>query len=255
MSKPFPTPPGAHLTNRGTPSTGADAAYKPPGVPAAPEIVTVNGRLSEDETSIILRQTLLPQHREDPNILRFISNYLVCRDTKQAAREAGIPPRSGDMLRRRPDIHNCITKLTEKSVMKYGYDASEVIEKVKEIAALDPIEFENEDGTFKTSMRDIAPESRRAIKKFKAKNIYSTDPNGMRIITGMLIEVELYDKLKASELLGREKDIFKETRKVEHDVTSRMADVLLGSKQRADDLMARLDAASTIDVTPESSDE
>ena len=211
----------------------------PPKIPSppTPAIITHNGTLNENETSLILRSTLLPEHREDANVLRFISSYVRCRNATQAAREAGLKPSAGNNLRSRPDIHACITKLTEKSVMKYGFDASEVVERVKEISNLDPIEFENTDGTFKLHMKDIDPESRRAIKKFKAKNFYEKDPTGMQVLAGQIIEVELYDKMKGLELLGREKDLFKETKTVQHDVTARMADVLLDSKRRAEDHM------------------
>jgi hypothetical protein len=118
-------------------------------------------------------------------------------------------------------------------VQKYGYDAYEVIERVKEISIIDPVCFENPDGTYKTHLSQIDPEARRAIKKFKVKNMYGEDPNGMRTVVGQLVEVELYDKLKGLELLGREKNILKETKKVEHDVTSNMANLLLESKKRA----------------------
>lgn len=119
--------------------------------------------------------------------------------------------------------------------MKYGYDANEVIERVKEIMDVDVIEFENPDGSFKTHLSQLAPETRRAIKKFKAKNLYGADANGMKIVIGQLLEVELWDKLKSAELLGREKSIFKETKKVEHDITTNMAHVLLESKRMADE--------------------
>ena len=220
------------VNNRGT--KAVDHGYEPPQPTAFPEVTTSQGKLSGDETAFILRTCLLPEHADDPNILRFISNYMVCRDSRQAAKEAGLPPRAGVNLRARPDIHKAIEALTQKSVMKYGFDASEVIEKVKEVAAVDPVEFINPDGSYKTRMEDIAPEARRAIKKFKAKNLFDTDPNGMKTVVGVLIEVELWDKMKAVELLGREKDIFKETRKVQHDVTSNMRDVLLEAKNRAD---------------------
>lgn len=210
----------------------------PPGVPTpgnnrepAPKR---DGALTEDETSFILRTTLLPHHHADPNVIRFIAAYMQCRDTRQAASEAGLDVRSGRNLRARPDIHQAITKLTEKSVMKYGFDASEVIEKVKEIASVDPVEFLRADGSFK-HLHEMAPEARRAIKKFKAKNIFEKDPNGMQVCTGEIIEIELWDKLKASELLGREKEIFKETKKVEHDITSNMASVLLEAKRRGEE--------------------
>ena len=194
-----------------------------------------SGEVSENEVHFILKTTLLPEHHEDPNVLKFIAAYMKCRDQVRAAKEAGLTGPSGRVLRARPDIHEAITRLTAKSLMKYGFDASEIVEKVKEIAMIDPIEFENADGSFKTSMREIAPEARSAIKKFKAKNIYETDPNGMRVCVGQLIEVELWDKMKGIELLGREKDLFKETRKIEHDVTSNMADILLAAKKRGED--------------------
>lgn len=116
--------------------------------------------------------------------------------------------------------------------MKYGYDATEIVERVKEISALDPIELENPDGSFKKSFHQMKPEVRRAIKKLKVKNIWDTDPNGMKVITGEIIEFEFYDKMEAHKLLGQEKDVFKPKSVVEHDVSKRMADVLLDSARR-----------------------
>lgn len=241
----FPLPPNRQANSSGHSSAGPTTPLQMPGTSeesqgSIPPIETVNGKLTEDETSFVLRTTLLPEHREDPNVLRFIAAYVRCRDARQAAREANLDPRSGPNLRSRPDIHHCITKLTEKSVMKYGFDASEVIEKVKEIAGIDPIEFVNPDGSYKTDMSEIAPESRRAIKKFKAKNLFEKDPNGMDVKVGVLIEVELWDKMKAVELLGREKELFKETKKVEHDVSSNMASFLLESQRRADERLSSI---------------
>jgi phage terminase small subunit len=180
----------------------------------------------------------------DPNILRFISNYMRCRNKAQSARDAGLAPQAGQHLMNRPDIYNCVMKLTEKSVMKYGYDAHEVIERIKEVSSLDPVEFERPDGSYKNKMSEINPEARRAIKKFKVKNIFGEDPNGMKTIIGEIIEIELCDKMQAHQLLGREKNILKETKVVEHDVTSNMAAVLLSSSKRAEDHVAQLKEAS-----------
>lgn len=244
----FPKPP---IINRNKteafPATPKEKREPPPKVEPlpTPEIKAAGEKLTETEVEMILRTSLLPHHREDANILKFIASYIRCRDAKQAAKEAGLHPVGGANLRNRVDIHLAITRLTEKAVMKYGFDASEMVERAKEIATFDPIELENEDGSFKTNMKDISPESRRAIKKFKAKNLYENDPNGMKVLVGQIIEVEMYDKLRGIELLGREKDIFKETKKVEHDVTGRMADLLLESKKRADDYNS-----DTIDITP-----
>lgn len=254
MDKPnFPLPP---KPNNRTQGLGGPTYVAPPippqnesvGPPQPPPIDTVNGRLNEDETHFILQSSLIPEHREDPNILRFIANYMRCRDARQAASEAGLNPRSGPNLRGRPDIHAAITRLSEKSVLKYGFDASEVIEKVKEIANIDPADFLNEDGSYKTNMRDIPPESRRAVKKFKAKNLYERDPNGMMVVVGQLIEVEFWDKMKASELLGREKEVFKEKKIVEHDIGQNMGAFLLESAKRADQRL--IGGETPIDVTP-----
>jgi hypothetical protein len=116
--------------------------------------------------------------------------------------------------------------------MKYGFDATEIMERVKEISALDPIELENPDGTFKKHFKDIAPEVRRAIKKLKVKNYYETDPNGFKVLAGEIIEYEFYDKMEAHKLLGQEKNIFKPTQKVEYDVGTNMRDVLLDGAKR-----------------------
>jgi len=248
MMSNFPPVPKSNRAGQQTQGVTLDK-YLDQGA-VAPQKGTSQGRLDEDETSFILQTTLLPQHADDPNILRFIAAYMRCRDTRQAAREAGLDPRSGQNLRTRPDIHQAIVKLTEKSVMKYGFDASEVIEKVKEIAAIDPAEFLRPDGSYITDMREIPPESRRAIKKFKAKNLYEKDPNGMRVQVGVLIEVEMWDKLKATEMLGREKELFKETKKIEHDVTSNMAQVLLESSRLADSKWQELhDRTPVIEIT------
>ena len=62
------------------------------------------------------------------------------------------------------------------------------------------------------------------------------DINGVKekIIVGEMIEYEFYDKLKASELVGREKDIFKNKSVVEHGVTKDMANILLEAASRGD---------------------
>lgn len=191
-------------------------------------------RITTQEVAFILKTTLHPEHREDPNILKFISAYLTNRDLRQSAKAAGIDYHSAKNLRQRKDISLAIEKVTEVTVSKYGYDANDIVERTKEIVEYDPAELEHDDGSFKESMQDISPEIRRAIKKFKAKNLYDTDENGVKVVVGKLIEVEFYDKMKGIELLSREKNVFKETKRVEHDVSTNMKEVLLESAKRAE---------------------
>jgi len=217
-----------------------------------------DGQLDVDEVAQIMDRTLKPKHRNDPIVIGFIESFVRCKNASQAARENGLHSHKGPYLRNKTDIANCIQRLIDRSVVKYGFDATETVERVKEIVDIDPIEFENPDGTFKTSLAEIRPEARRAIKKFKAKNLFSVveDRNGIKqqIITGQLIEVELYDKMKGVELLGREKDLFKQTTKVEHAPTKEMANILLESKKLALEASKNIEQSEqtpeVIDVTP-----
>jgi hypothetical protein len=207
------------------------------------------------DISIILSTTLWPQHREDPNILRFINAYLVSRDLRQVAAETGLSYRDCQSLKRRPDIYEAINKITDLALNKYGYDAHDVVQKVIEVANVDIAEFENADGTYKEKLSELSPETRRAVRKFKVKNCYDTDPNGMRVVSGRIIEVELWDKMKAVELLGREKNIFKENKKIEHSISDNMASVLLESRKRAEDRLLEMRDVAPPVALPEPEDD
>lgn len=191
-------------------------------------------RVTDEETWFLIKAHLRSDQLSDLRLIKFILSYLTCRSSPQAAEEAGYLRNRGSYYRSRPEVHAVIEAITAKALMKYGYDAGEIIERVKEIAAIDPICFENPDGSYKTHLSQIEPEARRAIKKFEVKNLFGRDANGMEIVIGQVVKVELWDKLKGLELLGREKNILKETKKIEHDVTNNMADVLLESRSRAE---------------------
>lgn len=197
-------------------------------------------RLTEDEIAAIFSRTLKPEHREDPRVLAWILSYIKSRDIRDSAHEVGIHPNTAKALRNRADIFKCIEALTARQVFKFGIDPAGIVEKVKEVVEFDPIDLENEDGSFKKHMRELSGPARRAIKKLKVKNFYETDPNGMKVKAGEILEYEFYDRLQAAGLVGRETDLFKEKKVVEHDVTANMAAVLLESAKRAD----------AIDVTP-----
>jgi hypothetical protein len=136
-------------------------------------------------------------------------------------------------MRGQSDVHECIRQLTEKAVLKYGFDSHDLVERVKEIVFWDPSDLYKPDGSFK-HIKDMKPETQRAIKKFKVKNLFGADSNGIPTVIGEVIEIELWDRLRSAEMLGRETGNFKETVKVEHDVTGNMRDILLDSRARAE---------------------
>lgn len=203
--------------------------------------------LGSDKAQQILRETLLPQHMTDPAILRFISHFLHCRSHVQAARLCGLSSIDGKNLYARPDIYACISRLTSEAVVKFGYDAHEVVERVKEIAFFDPVDLVYANGTYKKNLRDLAPETRRVIKKLIVKNIYEEDMNGVPQYKGEIISYEFWDKTRNLELLGREKETFKKTTVVEHDISKNARSFLLESVSRANQ------AVQAIDVTPRAS--
>ena len=232
MSKPFPPPP---FQNNRQPREEPSPFGRPD-----PHHIEDDPRLTDPEIIFAFKQYLRPDQHY-PEMYKFILAYVVNRNAAQAAREAGLKG-NGGYWRARPEVHACIEAITAMAVLKHGYDANEVVERAKEIANIDPIEFQNPDGSFKTHMSEIRPEARRAIKKFRAKNIYGEDANGMKTVIGQLIEVEMWDKLKGIELLGSEKNVFKKTTVVQHDVTNNMKDVLLDSSNRAEERMRLLNA-------------
>lgn len=198
----------------------------PPGVNRITE--QPDGKLTESETDFILTKCLTTTHRKDPNVMGLIAAYVRCRDRRQAAADIGIHWRQADVILKRKDVIEAIRQITDLSVQKYGYDASEVVARVNEIAQLDPGELEKQGGAIKR-LSEMEPEMRRAIKKFKVKELFGEDPNGMPIVIGHMVEVEFWDKLKGLELLGREQNLFVEKKKVEVDIGANARDVLLES--------------------------
>lgn len=210
--------------------------------PPGSQVPESSKALNEDELTYIFRTTLLPQHREDPNILKFIMEYCRTRDVREASKIVGIHPSSGHALRNRQDIFKCIETIGQKAVYKYGIDPAGVVKKVNEIVDFDPIDILNEDGSFK-KLHEMSGEARRAIRKMKVINKFEKDPNGVSIVVGEILDIEFHDKLKASELVGREAgELFKERKVVEHDVTKNMGNILLEAQNRAE--------RAVIDVTP-----
>lgn len=201
--------------------------------------------------SRIIRETLLPKHATDPFVVKFIGNYVNCRSVKEAASLSGLTGADGRNLFNRPDIYKCIQQITEKAVAKFGYDAAEVVERVKELAFVDIADLFDGEGRIIENIHDMDPSIRRAIKKFKYKSYFEDDVNGVPQYRGRIYEVELWDKPRSLELLGREKDTFKKTNVIQHDVSKNAAEFLLGSLERANAHKAELSAPKeAIDVTP-----
>ena len=227
----------------------------PPKPQAAPPVITDerSGELTENEFGFILDECLKPKHRKDPSVLAFIDSFIRCKNIAQASAECGISASLGYQYRHRMDIANVIQKLVDRSAIKYGFDASEIMERTKEMVDFDPIAMQNPDGSFKSCFYEMTPEARRNVKKLKVHNLYSQDKdiNGMskKIIVGKVIEYEFYDKLKAIELVGKEKEMFKSTTRVEHAITKDMASILLESASRGQQAAVSYNNRNIVETT------
>lgn len=211
-----------------------------------------DGELTLNESKFILDTTLKPKHRTDVKLISFIDSFIRCKSISQASEESGVHQTLGYRWRHLKDVSNAIQKLIDKSTIKHGFDSSEILERVKEAVDFDPIDLQNPDGTWKDSLHDIAPATRRCITEIKAQNLYNQveDLNGIKsnIIVGKVIHYKWDKKAKYAEMVGKEKQMFTTTTRVEHDVTKNMASVLLESAKLADKAIADFSNVEVIEV-------
>ncbi len=205
-------------------------------------------KLPLSDADKIINTTLRHAYRVDPKVIRFIAGYMQSRSVQDAAKLAGITVQTGKSLLNKKDVYECVQRLTTLNAQQLGFDATEILTRLNEIAQFDPINLYNEDGTVKR-LHDMDGATRRAIKEMTVKEIFEKDINGMPVKVGELINFKFHDKIKSSELLGSEVELFKKTVKHEHDIGKNAADLLLKSaEERA------LEAAKDVTVTRYDSD-
>lgn len=203
--------------------------------------------LTVNETDHILKTTLTSENYADPYIIHFITQYLASLNVAESAKACGLKPSQGYNIMRLPDVVAALAKLNQKSVSKYGTRVDSLVRKVEEISEINLFDALNDDGTVK-SRREMPVELQRAFKKFKVREVWEKDINGVETKTGRIVEFEVYDKLKSIELLGRQEDAFVQKTKVEHDVGKNAAAVLLGSLALAGQ---RVEALGMREVAPQ----
>lgn len=209
-----------------------------------------NKHIDQELIGRIMRDTLKPKHATDPDIIRFIEQYLLCHHPEQAARAAGLSAADGRWLFKQSDIYNCIQKITQEGIAKFGFDAEQTVARVREVGELDMVGAIKPDGTFIENLHEWPPEIRRGIKKIKMKNYFEEDHNGVPQYRGKVLEVEFHDKMKGLKMMADEKGVMKRTTVVEHDVGKNARSFLLESVRRAEAAVSEIRPAEAIDVTP-----
>jgi hypothetical protein len=192
--------------------------------------------LDSEEIFQIMKNNLPANLREHPTIHAFILDYLDTRDTTQTAANLGINPATAKRLRNRKDVHKTIVALTKTACLKYDIDPETIVKRVNDIATFDPGDIiDPATGACVENIHEVPVEIRRCIKKMKVENIKEKDHNGVEHIVGRAVTVEFWDKLKASEMIGKELDLFKEKKIIELGPTKDMANLLLESRRRAEE--------------------
>lgn len=216
-----------------------------------------NGNLTYKDLDEVLRGELLPVHFNDPNIVKFITQYLKCNHPGQAALESGLTRGSGKVLLDRKDIFEAVRKCRLLSATKFGLDPSRIVARVDEVA--DANIFDVMDDNMQLLDKKAIPEAlQRAVKKFEVEGEAMKDingmpmygPNGQQLFEFKFAKIEMHDKIKAGELLAREVDVFKEKKIVQHEMTDNMANILLGAAQRAEERRALMEARKAEQQAP-----
>lgn len=210
------------------------------------------GILTLSESEIILRRELHPEHYNDQRVITFIRSYLMEYSVTIACRDAMISASRAYQLLKSPDVDSAIKKLEAKSVAGANFKASSLIRRMEEIVDVNIMDMLNDDGTCKPKS-ELPAAFQRTIKKFKVKCEWSVVkdmngvPTGTQLMTAQITDVELYDKMKAAELLARDHGIFREVKTTVHELGKSAGAILLGTaEQRAEERVAALR-----DVTPE----
>ena len=145
--------------------------------------------MTDKSTHQIMEENLYPHHLMDLVVINFIKAYLETRNCGDASRAVGIRVSSGNKLLNSPDIQTCIKSCVAQWARLNNFDSSEVLERTNEISGLDPLDVFEDNGNIK-NLKDMPAHVRRAIKKIKYRETWDMDLNGMKIVTGQVVDVE-----------------------------------------------------------------
>lgn len=181
---------------------------------------------------------------------KFALEYRKDHNATQAALRAGYSQRGADVAGSRLFADIRIKALIEeadaKVLAKVEAQGNNVLAELAHIGFSDPLEMFNQcpgnldctpekhycdRGTLKalTSMR---PEMRRAIRSLEFTELFD-GASGEKFVTGRVVKITLWDKVKALELTGKNQKLF--TDKVEHTVDESLADLLAAARRPAAD--------------------
>lgn len=194
-------------------------------------IVTINEKISH-----IFATTLSQRHQQDKVIMAYIMKYVDCRHNGEASRSVGIAAHEGNNLRKHADVAEAIKKVAALATEEFGFAADDLVQRLKDIADFDPLDIYDQDtGLFK-HIKDLPFEARMSIREFECENVMEKDANGIETgrVISQVLKYKFYDRPDQVKVLGREKNLFKERKVVENNVTHSLNTKLLAGLQRAE---------------------
>jgi phage terminase small subunit len=148
----------------------------------------------------------------NPKQARFVAEYLVDLNGKQAAIRAGYSPRSAEVtaskLLRVPKVAEAVRRANERRLDRVEVTADTVLRELLLIARTDLAQAYDENGHLRP-IHDIPEECRRAIAGVKVFEEFD-GVGADRVKVGEVREVKFWDKPKSLELLGKHLKLFTE---------------------------------------------
>ena len=177
---------------------------------------------------------------------QFVDEYLIDLNGTQAAIRAGYSESTAQeqssQLLARPDIRALIEQAQKDRVDRVQINQDTTVNELKTIAFSDVADFVivKEGGVIEQKSFDqLTKEQTKCIKKIKQVVRSSHSADGTILHQTATLEVELHDKLRALELLGRHLGMFNDTLRLEgalpltisFDVLPAVSDVIITTGQ------------------------
>ncbi|MDX9816887.1 MAG: terminase small subunit [Smithellaceae bacterium] len=173
---------------------------------------------------------------------KFVDEYLIDFNATQAAIRAGYSPdtanEQGSQLLARPDIRELVAEGQKEIMERTQTFQDDAVDELKVVGFSNLADFLTvKDGGIveQKPFNELTKEQTKCIKKIKQTVRSSHSADGTILHQTAVIEIELHDKLKALELLGRHLGMFNDTLRLEgalpltisFEVAPQVADIII----------------------------
>lgn len=180
-------------------------------------------------------QVLIFKELTNPKYQAFADEYLISGNASGAARKAGYSERTAGAqasgLLKRPDIAEYIAARRAQLSQSSAFSAERLEKELSQLAFSNVADYTrlNEDGDLEVDFSGSTREQLSAVAGVKVRKRKIYDNKGNLVGEEHNSEFKLWDKLRATELLGRQHGMFKQD---ETRVVVDVADRLLAARTR-----------------------